>query len=326
MATEVINIVDPDAGSGYDYDSLSDWEAGEQANIVAADEQHTAKCRCTGGTADTTAVTIAGWTTDSTCFIKIWTDPEESYRHDGTYQTGNKYRLEYTGNGIIIQEGNVNLEGLQISLVCPTDFTYYNALSYTTSGVDGDEKIEKCVFYLSSTAFTQRGRSINIATNATTGIDWIIANNVFYSAGVGGSMCRGIENGDNNSSGTVYIYNNTFKTLKVAIFISLFDGADCYVKNCGFVSCTTGISGTADGTATNSTSTPTFDTDGIHLDSTDNTWKDQGTDLSGEGFFTDDIDGDTRSGSWDIGADEYVAAGGALSIPVAMRTYRNMRI
>ena len=37
-----------------------------------------------------------------------------------------------------------------------------------------------------------------------------------------------------------------------------------------------------------------------------------------------DIDGDTRSGTWDIGADEYIAAGG-LSIPVAMRHYRNLR-
>jgi hypothetical protein len=37
---------------------------------------------------------------------------------------------------------------------------------------------------------------------------------------------------------------------------------------------------------------------------------DVGTDLSAT--FTDDIDGVTRSGTWDIGADEYVAAVGVL--------------
>lgn len=43
----------------------------------------------------------------------------------------------------------------------------------------------------------------------------------------------------------------------------------------------------------------------FHLDSSDTAAKDQGYDLSA--IFTTDIDGDTRSGTWDIGADEYVA-------------------
>jgi hypothetical protein len=45
--------------------------------------------------------------------------------------------------------------------------------------------------------------------------------------------------------------------------------------------------------------------------------KNVGTDRSAA--FTTDIDGQTRSGTWDIGADEYVAAG--LSKRIAMYHY-----
>lgn len=47
---------------------------------------------------------------------------------------------------------------------------------------------------------------------------------------------------------------------------------------------------------------------------------DAGTSLASDGTyqFSDDIDGNTRSGTWDIGCSEYVAAGGGISIPVVM--------
>jgi len=48
----------------------------------------------------------------------------------------------------------------------------------------------------------------------------------------------------------------------------------------------------------------------FHLLSTDTGAKDYGLSDPGSGLYSDDIDGQTRSGSWDIGADEYVAAGG----------------
>jgi hypothetical protein len=49
-----------------------------------------------------------------------------------------------------------------------------------------------------------------------------------------------------------------------------------------------------------------------HLASTDAGARDYGVSDPGSGLFADDIDGETRSGSWDIGSDEYVAAGGAF--------------
>ncbi|MBN2564263.1 MAG: right-handed parallel beta-helix repeat-containing protein [Candidatus Eisenbacteria bacterium] len=51
-----------------------------------------------------------------------------------------------------------------------------------------------------------------------------------------------------------------------------------------------------------------------HLQSGDTALKDAGTDLSA--YFTTDIDGITRSGTWDIGPDEYVS--GATQYPVTI--------
>jgi hypothetical protein len=65
----------------------------------------------------------------------------------------------------------------------------------------------------------------------------------------------------------------------------------------------------------------TFENEGaddFHLGSGDSEARGNGTDLSTDGDgqlnISDDIDGDARS-AWDIGADEFVAAGG-ISIPV----------
>ena len=56
--------------------------------------------------------------------------------------------------------------------------------------------------------------------------------------------------------------------------------------------------------------------DDYHLDSSDTAAKDQGTDLSSDSIyaFDDDIDLETRSGTWDIGADEIVTASSDPSV------------
>jgi hypothetical protein len=58
-----------------------------------------------------------------------------------------------------------------------------------------------------------------------------------------------------------------------------------------------------------SADTPTFvdaDNDDFHLAAGDTTWKNAGTDLSAT--FTTDIDSETRTAPWDIGADQYIAS------------------
>lgn len=114
---EVIKIIDPDQGAGHDYHSLTDWEAAQQGDLTSGardGEIAVAKCRSTGGTADTTAVVLDGWTTDADGYIKIWCDPAESYRHAGVY-SASKYRLEEADERCInVGANRVWIDGLQI--------------------------------------------------------------------------------------------------------------------------------------------------------------------------------------------------------------------
>ena len=91
-ATESIRIIRQDC-TGYTncYTSLSAWEAAENRDLTATDEIAVARIEGVWTTPDTTAVTIDGWTTDATRYVKIYTTPEA--RHSGVWSTG-KYRLE----------------------------------------------------------------------------------------------------------------------------------------------------------------------------------------------------------------------------------------
>src|SRR5512135_890726 len=118
MATEVIKVVDPDSGTGFDYSSLAAWEAdyggAGTGDIVSLNKQVTAKCRCTNGTTDGPTA-IDAFTTDVTRFVKIWTDPSESYRSTtGVYTTGNKYRITGSNtNLLVINVKYIKIHGLQ---------------------------------------------------------------------------------------------------------------------------------------------------------------------------------------------------------------------
>ena len=99
-ATEVVCIVDTDATQNPDYTSLAAAIAGEtgaspkcvtSADLVANDEQLTIECRASSGAADTTPVTISGFTTSADCYVKIYVPPE--HRHNGIYDD-QKYRIE----------------------------------------------------------------------------------------------------------------------------------------------------------------------------------------------------------------------------------------
>jgi hypothetical protein len=124
----------------------------------------------------------------------------------------------------------------------------------------------------------------------------------------------------NFTAGKLYLYNNTIQGYE-----GIEDGySDVLAKN-NIISATTCVDGSIDAssdynsqtcasaTGSNSRSSQTFTfvdsgTGDYHLDASDAGAKNFGTDLSGDANLpiSDDIDGDTRSGSWDIGADEFL--------------------
>ncbi len=187
-------VVDPNSGAGYDYTNLLGWEAGQQGTIT---EPEIAKCRCTGGTADTTAFTIAGWTDVSeTNYIKIWTDPAESYRHAGIYPTGNKYRFEYTGAsyGIILSEDYIRFEGIAFSHNVSSAAYFFSVTSSMA-----DLRISKCILKDGGGAAASNGYFSYTVPASGILSGW---NNIIYDTAYGFR----IGGGDANS---VRLYNNT---------------------------------------------------------------------------------------------------------------------
>jgi len=323
MATESVKIVDPDNGAGTDYTSLSAWEAGEQKDLVTADEIAVAKCRCTGGSADTSYVDIDGWTTDETHYIKIWTDPSENYRHDGKWNTS-KYRLDGTTawNLFTIDEAYVKAEGIQVGLSSSNNRRGINIGPNASGKIDVSYCIVKASVTLNSYGY-------GIRVGAPSGSIVRIWNNLVYDIVNSDGDGTGISSG----SYEAYVYNNT--VIDCGEYGIFCGGSNSVVKNClckgngtDFAawgddwSTNSDYNASSDGTApgANSRTNQTFTfvdeaNDNFHLASNDAGAKDYGTDLSSDPnlAFSDDIDGETRSGTWDIGADEYVAAGGAIT-------------
>jgi hypothetical protein len=132
--------------------------------------------------------------------------------------------------------------------------------------------------------------------------------------------------GQTVATSRLHAYNNTVVNCGNGL---VSNASNVLAKNNGVSGCTDGYSGTlisgstnnasdlaADATGTNARNsvTPVFVNvagGDYHLDTTDTAWKDQGTDLSADATwpFSTDGNGSTRSGTWDIGADEFVAAG-----------------
>ncbi len=304
------SIIDPDNGSGTDYLSLNSWEGTEQSDLTSGNEIALATCRSTGGTADTSSLDISGWTTDATRYIKIWTDPDESYRHDGKWKS-NAYRINYSSSQRVIRPyvSNVKIDGLQLQNTGTGSATIYLASAITNIEISNN-------IIISGGGTGSSGILIN-----DSGIEAKIWNTVIYEPDAQGDYTQGIYNLD---SSAVEVYNITVYNFNDGIEV---DAGTLTVENSAVFGNGTDFDGTMtldnnasdDVTGSNAVNispggTEADDWDDIfvdyangdfHLQGLDTTLKDAGDDLSAQGF-SDDVDGDTRpyNSVWDIGADE----------------------
>lgn len=295
------------AGANRAYASMAAWNTAEANDLVAAGNTH--KVHCEGTAADTNC-TISGWTTGVANYITVVVD--QAVRHDGKYNTG-KYRIEATdvGAALDIFPDYTRVEGIQIKLTatsggrrgilargnfCQVSNSLFWAVlsgaATTAQGVEGfgsDIKVWNCIAW-----------------------DWVNA----------ATVCRGLFQ---DGGGTAYFYNNTAHNCRTGIgdgFGTTVAKNNC-VQDCT-LACYAGSFGAA---STNNCSDDATQpgsngqngevtfvdeaNDDFHLASGDTVAKDNGTDLSADAnlAFSDDCDGNTRTGTWDIGADELVATG-----------------
>jgi len=334
--TEVVKTVD--TGGYADYLSLNAWEAGQQADLTALNQIRVATCRhaTATSTADTVAVTITGWTTDATRYIKIWTDPNESYRHSGKWDTG-KYRLEVSEQTpLSISEEYVRVDGLQIKLTSTGTFDYGIALT-ATDPCDIRISNNLIVGVLSGSSGNNYGIIAN--WNASGSRSAKIWNNIIYdfirdSADVKGMWLR--------AGWAAYVYNNTVYNSYQGFVV---DTSNNVAKNNISYNNTDNYSGTFHASSTNNLSGPTqTDAPGsnpkngvtvqfvdaankdFHLRVGDSAARGGGANLTLDSgslagmTLGTDIDGESRpeTGAWDIGADE-VARTTQINTPLSGR-------
>ena len=209
-------MIDPDSGSGTDYTTLYTWESNEQRNLVSSHEVEIAKCRSTLGSADAGpggSLQINGWTTGSENYIQIWTDPEDSYRHEGVWDNS-KYRFtrsEINGYSINIIENHVRIIGLQI-----TGGTSVINCQAGGSGGDVEIYLEKNIFNCSSGYSSNYASYVGIViTIGSSGYTsrWYFSNNLIYGLNNTNSTgyARGfyLANTGTEEDWKTLIYNNT---------------------------------------------------------------------------------------------------------------------
>jgi hypothetical protein len=307
-ATQLKKTVKP---SGGDYTSLEACMHANEQNLVTADKYFDVEIDGAWSSADASNCVIHNYTTDATRYINIYTT--SAARHLGVWSTS-YYRIVATGGNtpkIDLYTNYTRITGLQLHSTETPGGTECAIIIQTGGG--NNCWISKCIL---------RGGRYSVwlaGTDSPTVYFW---NNIIYTASVGAFVMV-------NGNPTVNIYSSTFIGTDYGIRNL---GGTAVVKNCyaygttSYVGCTITTSASSDastGTAglrsiaytTANFTNVTANSEDLHL-VLGSALIDVGTNTSGDSAplnFTDDIDGVTRSGTWDIGADEYVSAGGAAS-------------
>ena len=303
--------------SGGDYTSLAAAVAGESKNLVSLDRQLTIECYAM---ADTAAVVFdrTAWTTDATRYILVTVPVGQ--RHNGSWSTS-AYRMVMTNNAAIQVHHGVFLivEWVQLHVSAGDNRVFYHGGATNSAS---NITIRNSILRTNS-AMTSNGVVHGSFTgNASTNI--YVYNNLIY--GSTGSNAYGVQI---DVPGTVRIWNNTIVGMFGGLNLNnngqflaqnnLIDvtttaarGYTNYMSGSGYNSTTrSSMDYTVTGGATGDrvSQTFTFVNSGAgdyHLAEGDGGAKDFGlSNPSGSGVFVNDIDGESRNGAWDIGADEY---------------------
>ena len=339
MTTRYVNTASTAGGNGTTnatsgatraYASLAEWEAAEQAILT---EDH--EVLCEGATADT-ACTIDGWTVGS-FKVTVKGNTTTNGKHAGVYSTS-KYRIEASaGAGGLI----VPVEEKTVI----RDFIVYNTATNNTAVAAGPVGVAVQALNLIVRGGAS-GTGIGIAFQDAANSQVVVKNCIVYDHGAEGIYVRQGAAG----SGDAFIVNNTVADCGTGIrgrgagaFIQAwnnlaFSNTADWVDGGGFDDTNSGNnafgnSGTACPGTTDIDLSAYVDgdvyldatTDDFHLDSAGSAYSlldNNGVGPSSNADVpTDDIDGDTRSGTTtSVGADVIVSGGATIAIGVGTLT------
>lgn len=312
--------VDPDAafgGNGSDASPYMSIASAEAALPASPSDSWTIVCRSQGSnhTADTLAstLTFGGSSFNATNRLFVTTDTASKA---GASWSATKYRLAGANltNMVNVAENYVILDGLQME---QTGISANNqAIIQLMPGSGNYAYVQNCLLKLAGgSSFYGPAIWLN-----STGATMYVRNTIAYNAGAVASNSNMVVNAAN---GTAYLENCTIigyrravsrsvATLNVTNCYGVAPNGAAYVGTMTMTTCasadtsgSTGLQNIAYSTAT--FSNVTAGSENLSL-ATNSALIGVGTDLSSN--FTTDMAGVTRSIPWDIGALEYVAAGG----------------
>jgi len=318
-----------DTAGGGDYTTLAAAEAALNADIRASGTNDTNFIiDCQGG-ADTTGVTIVGWSTDSTHRITIRGSAEADGKNNGNTFSASYYHLHNTNSGsgasVIVQEEYVTFDGIQF-LMAPTGGSN-DAIRFGSSGggigTPNDIIVKNCRFRSTSTQVVRFLRSEDTSLILT------VYNSTFEGAGSNNSAYSASDVPD-----ALHFVNCVFEGLNSGLATGSADPADAV--NCLFINNVTDVGVNIDLTYCAGDSAE-FDTGtgniGLNDSSTD--WNAAvedytigdyrpkvGSVLIDVGDATSALTTDINGNAWsivDIGAFAYDSGGGGSSVVILRR-------
>jgi len=275
---------------------------------------------------DTTAVTKTSGaiTTDATRYVRIYTpfdttnECNNSQRHTGKWDTGKYLHTSASTNHFLVtQIGHFRIEGYQGQCTATGNST--NMFRPCKNG-SGEVYVEQCIFSMASTVTTATG---DIAFSFNQGSQSVFVSNCVAWADDTGTGWVGFR----CSAGSITLRISHCTVYGIETGFAQTAGT-VHAKNCLSAAGTTGFSGTfnaastdnasiaADAPGSNPRNSQTFTfvnaaAGDLHLDDADTGAHGFGADLSADTYpVTLDIDGETRTSPWDIGADFLAPAGG----------------